>query len=296
MKTTNFLILAVGAASLFVMCAPAFAQDRFTEEANETRLQRIEKDLREVRSIVLQAKETGQPVEVRTAASDAQLATMQTKLDDIEQTVRGLTGQMEVLSHQLDLAKQDAAANQAQSAAFAERLDKLEKQVAVLTAPPPPSAGLGPTPGPEGTLNGQAGQAPTAGEASSGDATAAYVKARQLLLNGDYPAAGDAFQSFIDTYPASPSIPAAHYWLGEIKYTGGDYQAAAANLVGAIRGWPKTPWAPDAMVKLALSLVQLNKPTDACAALTEFDRHYPKATPAAKTRAAAARTKAGCPG
>jgi len=291
MKTAKFLTLALGAASLFVVCAPAFAQDRFTQEANEDRLQRIEKDLREVRSIVLQARATGQPVEVRTAASDAQLATMQTKLDDLDQSVRGLTGQIEVLSHQLDLAKQDDAANQAQSAALADRLDRLEKQVAATAAPPPPPPGSGA----DGTLNGQAGQA-SAGDTGGGDANGAYVKARQLLLNGDYPAAGDAFQSFIDTYGTNASVPAAHYWLGEIKYTQGDYQAAAANLVGAIRGWPKTPWAPDAMVKLSLSLVQLNKPTDACAALTEFDRHYPKATPAAKTRAAAARTKAGCPG
>jgi tol-pal system protein YbgF len=295
MKTVKFLTLAVGAASLFVVAAPAFAQDRFTEEANESRLQRIEKDLREVRSIVLQAKATGQPVEVRTAASDDQIATMQTKLDDIEQTVRGLTGQMEAVSHQLDLAKQDAAASQAQSAALADRLDKLEKQVAALA----PAATPAPVPGSESTLGGQLSQGgqPSQGQPPGpGDANGAYVKARQLLLNGDYPAAGDAFQSFIDAYGSSPSVPAAHYWLGEIKYSEGDYQTAAANLVGAIRGWPKTPWAPDAMVKLALSLAQLNKPADACAALTEFDRHYPKAAPAAKARAAAARTKAGCAG
>jgi tol-pal system protein YbgF len=290
MKTITFLTLAIGAAGLFVAAAPALAQDRYADQANDARLQRIEKDLREVRSIVLQAKATGQPVEVRTAASDDQLSTLQTKLDDLEQTVRQLTGQMEVLSHQLDLARQDAASSQSQSAAFADRLDKLEKQVAAMTAPPAPTPG--PTGETNGTLGGQLAQGQ--GEAPAANADGAYSKARQLLLNGDYPAAGDAFQSFIDTYTTSPQLPAAHYWLGEIKYAQADYQGAAANLVGAIRGWPKTPWAPDAMVKLSLALVQLNKPTDACAALTAFERHYPKAPSAAKARAAAARTKAGC--
>jgi len=295
MKTSTFLTLAVGAASLFAASAPAFAQDRFTEEANESRLQRIEKDLREVRNIVLQARATGQPIEVRTASSDEQIATLQTKLDDIDQTVRGLTGQMEVISHQLDMAKQDQAASQAQSAAFADRLDKLEKQVAALAPAAPPAPGAS---GGEGTLGGQlsqGGQAQT-DQANPADANGAYVKARQLLLNGDYPAAADAFQGFIDTYGSSPSIPSAHYWLGEIKYSQKDYQGAAANLVGAIRGWPKTAWAPDAMVKLALSLGQLNKKADACSALVELERHYPKAPPASKARAAEARAQVGCPG
>jgi hypothetical protein len=48
------------------------------------------------------------------------------------------------------------------------------------------------------------------------------------------------------------------------------------------------------VVKLALSLVQLNKPKEACQALAEIDRRYPQASAAAKDRAAAARQKAAC--
>ena len=65
-------------------------------------------------------------------------------------------------------------------------------------------------------------------------------------------------------------------------------------MIGAIRGWPKTSWAADAVAKLALSLVQQNKAADACGALGEFSRHYPTANPAAKQRIAAAKVKAGC--
>jgi tol-pal system protein YbgF len=294
MKTANFLTLAVGVASLFVVAAPVFAQDRDYQDENNARLQRIEKDLREVRSIVLQARSTGQPVEIRTAASDDQITTLQTRLDDIEQTVRGLTGQMETISHQLDLAKQDDAAGQTQTAALADRLDKVEKQLAAMTAPPPP-----PPQGPGGTLNGQAGSGqagPGAADASPAAANDAYTNARQLMLNGDYASAADAFQRFIDTYGSSGSVPAAHYWLGQIKYSEHDYQAAAANLVGAIKTWPKTSWAPDAMLMLGSSLVELNKPTDACAAMTELDRRYPrvKLSPGLTAREAAIRAKASC--
>jgi TolA-binding protein len=61
-----------------------------------------------------------------------------------------------------------------------------------------------------------------------------------------------------------------------------------------VKSWPQTAWAADADVKLSLSLIALNKPREACAALSEFDRHYAKANPAEKTRAAAARIKAKC--
>jgi len=296
MKPAKLLVTAAAAAFLFGATAPAFAQDDDApappaaasyQKSNDKRLQRIEKDLHELRAIVLQAKETGQPVQVRTASSDDQIIAMQAKLDDVEQTVRGMTGQIEVLSHDLDEAKKTVAATHDQTVVMADRLDKLEKQVESLAAPPPP----GPSADTAPPANDGGDVAPVAGGAG-----AAYAHARQLLLNGEYPAAADAFQSFIDTYPQSPTVPAAHYWLGEVKYTQGDFNAAATNMIGAIRGWPQTTWAPDAVVKLSLALVQLNKTADACGTLTEFARHYPKANPAAKRNAAAARVKAGCAG
>jgi tol-pal system protein YbgF len=289
----KLFVAAAASALLLGAACQALAQDdgpspnqaASYQKSNDKRLQRIEKDLHELRSIVLQAKETGQPVQVRTASSDDQIIAMQAKLDDIDQTVRGMTGQIEVLSHDLDEAKKSVATTHDQTVVMADRLDKLEKQVESLAAPPPPP------PGPTAEAS-----PPQAQDAAPGDAGGAYTHARQLLLNGEYPAAADAFQSFIDTYPQSPTVPAAHYWLGGIKYTQGDYNAAALNMIGAIRGWPKTTWAPDAVVKLALSLVQQNKAADACGALSEFSRHYPTANAAAKQHVAAARVKAGCAG
>lgn len=277
MKTAKYLTAVLGAACLLAASPPSFGQDQETQH----RLDKIEKDLHELRAIVLQARATGQPVEVRTASSDDQMAALQSRLDDIDQRLRDLTGQIEVTGHNQDLAKQDLAAAQAQIAALSDRVDKLEKQAAPPAPPPAPAAGE-----------------PAAPDASPapGDDADAYVKARQTLLNGDYPAAADALQSFLAAYPTSPNAPAAHYWLGEVNYTQNDYSGAASNLIDAIHGWPKTPWAPDAMIKLSLSLVQLNKSKDACTTLTALARHYPRLTAATRARAAEARGKAGCAG
>ncbi len=64
--------------------------------------------------------------------------------------------------------------------------------------------------------------------------------------------------------------------------------------IGAIRGSPQTPWAPDAFNKLARSLVQLGKSADACKTLDEFNRRYPGASPAARAKTQDARLMAKC--
>jgi len=103
------------------------------------------------------------------------------------------------------------------------------------------------------------------------------------------------FQAFVDRYGDTATAPAARYWLGEARFIQKDYAGAATAYLGAIRGWPKTAWAGEAVVKLSQSLVELNKPADACGALGEFDRRYRNASPALKARAAAVRLKAQCP-
>ena len=69
---------------------------------------------------------------------------------------------------------------------------------------------------------------------------------------------------------------------------------AAGAFIGAIRGWPRTSWAPDATLELSRSLVALKKPADACQTLDELARRYPKAPAAVMTRAQAVRIQAKC--
>jgi tol-pal system protein YbgF len=126
------------------------------------------------------------------------------------------------------------------------------------------------------------------------DAKAAYAHARQLLEDGDYAGATAELQAYIDRFGDTPSAPSARYWLGEAKFIQKDYPGAATAYLGAIRGWPKTSWAPEAVVKLSQSLLEIGKPQDACGALGELDRRYPHTSAALKARAAATRARAQC--
>jgi tol-pal system protein YbgF len=253
-------------------------------EPPKRRLDRLEREVNEVRSIVLQARATGHPVEIKEAGPDPEMNALRSRMDDLETTLRNQTGQIEQLTHDLAQAKQDAATAQSAAANLADRLDKLDKQVAAASPPPPPPPANAAVAAP----------AQAASPSSAADAKAAYAQAHQLLLNGDYPGAAAAYQAYLDQYGDQPAAPTARYWLGHVKYVQQDYAGAAASLIASIRGWPKTAWAPDAVILLSQSLVKLNKPDDACAALHEFDRRYAAAPAATRTRAAAVRTQAQC--
>jgi tol-pal system protein YbgF len=281
MKPSRILLLALSAASLMAAAWPAAAQEPPVDQSTRDRIDRLEKQLHEVRDIVLQARATGQPVEIKEAGPDPEVTALSAKFDDMNQTLSGLNGQVETLTHDLDLARKDAADAKAAVADLAGRVDALEKAVAAMNAPPPAAEAAPPAeaPGP-----------PPPGE----DPKAAYAHARQLMMDGDYAAASAAFQDYVDHYGDAPNIAEARYWLGETKYAQEDYQGAAVAYLGATHGWPQTAWGADAEVKLALSLLQLNKPAAACATLDEFGHHYAKAGASAKDRAAAARIKAKC--
>ena len=283
--------LLLAALSVALLAAPAVvAQEGAPASVDQSlrdRLDRLEKQLQEVREIVLQARATGKPIEIKEAGPDPMVTALAGRLDDMEQSLRGVNGQVDDLTHQLDLARKDASDGKAEIAALSDRLDKLEKAVAAMAAAPPAAQ---PAPGDTSAASNAEQPAP----ADQGDPKTAYAHAHQLLLDGDYAGAQAAFQAYVDQYGSTPQAAQARYWLGETKYVQEDYAGAAAAYIGATKGWPQASWAPDATVKLALSLLELNRPTDACAALGEFDRHYAKWGGAAKARADAARIKAKC--
>jgi|SRR6185312_4557043 len=284
-------LLAGVATAAVLAAAPALAtaQDMGDQRALQERVDRLEKQLREVREIVLQARSTGQPVEIKEAGPDPQVQQLQSKFDDMSQTLTGLNGQIEAMTHDLQIARKEADDARAAQATMAERLDKLEQQMAGMAQPP---SQQGPPPQAANQLGGpdnQGGPPP-----GGGDPKAAYASARQLLLNGDYPAAQAAFQSYVDTYPTSADAAQARYWLGETKFVQSDYAGAAVAYIAARKGFPQTPWGADAQVKLALSLIELGKTSDACVALAEFAKHYAKASETEKGRAATARVRAKC--
>ncbi|WP_029907216.1 tol-pal system protein YbgF [Caulobacter sp. UNC358MFTsu5.1] len=276
-------VLALTAMPVLVTPSLSMAQTAMPDPLDDRsvkRLDKMEKVVRELRAIVFQGRDTGKPVVVQAAETDAQIAALSEKLADLEQTLTKLNGQNESLTHDLDVARQANDGQKARADALDQRLAALEKRLADQEAAAAAAAAATP--------------AAPAAVATPTDPNAAFKSARQLLLDGDYGGAEQAFGGYVEAFPDSAKAPEARYWLGETQFVREAYSDAAGNYLGSLRGWPQTSWAPDAVVKLSRSLVALKKPADACKALDELSRRYPKAPNAVVSKATATRVQAKC--
>jgi tol-pal system protein YbgF len=255
------------------------------------RLDRDEQTLRDLRQIVLQAKASGAPVQVKDAGPDPAIADMQTKIDDFDQTLRRLNGQVETLQHNLDDSKRALDAATAANQDLILRVTKLEGIIQGMQMPA--AAAQGGQPGPSASAD--QGSADQSGQPGAADEILAYRQARQVLDGGDYAGGGKALQDYLARYPNSPRAAEASYWLGRALALQDMQADAAASYARSLKGWPQSPWAGDAVVRLSASLVELKRADDACAALGEFDRRYAaKSAAAVKTRARTIKAQAAC--
>ncbi len=300
--------LLLGCA-LLALAPAAHAQD-------DRRLQNLERQVRELRAIVFQGRDTGQPVIVKPEGPDPQVVALQGRLDQEDQQIRDLTGRLEVATHDLDEGRRANEQLKAQSdaarQALADRVTRLESQAA--TGAPPPAAAAAPAaadpaappaaappagPRPRGADVTAQVQAQDTGRLGGGaappPAADPFKDAYARLESGDYPGAQSGFEGYIAANPTGPRTGEARYYLGQSLYVRETYAPAARAYAEALKGWPKAKWAPDATVKLAQSLVQLDRSPSACQALAEFSRRYAATAPAAvKTRAASVRARAQC--
>ncbi|HEY1880650.1 MAG TPA: tetratricopeptide repeat protein [Caulobacteraceae bacterium] len=279
---SRFPFSRAGAVVVFglALAGGAAAQTAFddTLPANSARrLDNLEKVVRELRAIVFQGRETGQPVVIQPADTQSQISALADRVNDLDRTLSGMTGQLEVSRHDLDQARSNNNDLNARLAALKEEVDGLEQKVQAMSAPPPPP----PTPAPEA--------APPAE-----DAAGAFASARALLLAGDNAAAEAAFRGFSERFGGDPRDAEAHYYLGKTLLARQAWPEAATADIGAIRGWPQTRWAPDAVLDLARALASMGKTDDACRTLGELERRYPKAPTTVLRDARSLRAKAAC--
>jgi tol-pal system protein YbgF len=276
---TLIRISALVLATSLLTAAPALPQaDPLTDplpralgERADRRLDRVEQTLREMRAILYQGRDTGRAVVVQPAETQGQLEVMSRKVDDLEATLRTINSQLDALSADISTIRRDSAdaaavqqQRQAANASLVARVDALEKR-----------------------LDEQAARVVA-------DPVQGFQSAMQAYLDGQNAAAATGFQSWLDANPDAEQAPEARYYLGESLFNQADYDDAAIAYVASIRGWPTTAWAPDATVKLARSLVEIKKTSEACGILADFASHYPRPSATVKKAAADARTRAHC--
>jgi len=166
-------------------------------------------------------------------------------------------------------------------------------------APDNAPAVLGRPPGVLGTLpSGPPGPAiasapPPSQPGPSGGGSAQYDQAMNLMGRAQYSEASAGFRSYADANPGDTDLaPQAIYWVGNISFIRQDYAPAARAFAEVIKKYPKSPRAPDAMLKLAQSFMSMGQKSEGCTTLGLIRTKYPSAPPQTLASAASLRKTA----
>lgn len=236
-----------------------------------------------------------QIVQVQAPAGDTSGGVMQ-----LQEQVRNLTGQIEDMNFQL-LQMEEKIRKMQEDMEF--RLQDIESGSGA--APSSSSSSATQAPPPPSTSNSTAGQAqapatpppeaplPAAAE-GNGDDAAFYKTAYNLILSGDYPQAEQAFGEFVLSYPDSPLISDASFWLGESMLAQQKYNDAARTFLNAYKAYGDSNKAPEMLLKLGQSLAGLDNNDAACATFSEVPVRYPNAGAAVLNKAKSEMATLGC--
>lgn len=121
-----------------------------------------------------------------------------------------------------------------------------------------------------------------------------YDLAYNYLLAGDYQLAEESFRQYAQTYPNAKDTPDAEYWLGESLYAQSKYTDAAEVFLNAQKNHPKSPKAPEMMLKLGMSLAKLDNRDTACVTFKEVARRYPQMSSNVKRKLQAESAASSC--
>ena len=245
------------------------------------RLDNLDRNVRRLERALLQRNnQVGEPMLVDSdpelIALQGRVAQMDRRLQDMEQTVQRVNGDLERLTFQLDESDRDNAALRARLTDADERVQRIERaaeenrQAAAAAAE---EAARGP-------------RSPT------GDAVADLAAARAITEPAAQRAALEAVAA---NWPDTPSGKEAVWRVGDIIRAGGDQAGAVQQYASALSGWPTLSWAGEVTLKLARGLNATNRNPQACAALGEYARRYEAtSTPGLRSIAAETRTRASC--
>ena len=127
-----------------------------------------------------------------------------------------------------------------------------------------------------------------------GDEKGQYEYAMGLLKQGDYELAEKAFREFMTVGNDSSLLSNANFWLAETYYVRENYKDAAKNYLSLYQVYPDSKKAADALLKLGISLVNMDQKEQGCVTFIQLKDTYPNANTAVLDRGKLEIEKNGC--
>jgi len=181
---------------------------------------------------------------------------MPQQVADLQMQVQKLTGQLQELNHQMDLASQQQQRVEALPAT-PPKLETPPNQAIITANKAPPSDA-----------------APSAATPPKTDASA-YELAFTLLSNKQYDEAAVAFKDYLLKHPDGQFVANAHFWLGDIYFQQKNLSQAELEFNLITAQYAASGKAPDAQLKLATIHAQQGKTSQAREELKNIMTRYP---------------------
>ncbi len=121
-----------------------------------------------------------------------------------------------------------------------------------------------------------------------------YKTGLESLKAADYATAEANFESILIRFPEDRLAGNAQYWLGEVYYGRKEYQRAAVAFAKGYENYKNGAKGADSLLKLGMSMRELRKNADACAAFTSLKTEFPNASEGMKKRAAEEARQLNC--
>ena len=128
----------------------------------------------------------------------------------------------------------------------------------------------------------------------TGDPASDYDAAVELYRAKQYEQAEMGLRQFIQSHPRDNRVAGATYWLGESYLARGRNREAAEQFLKVSTDYARSSQAPDAMLKLGVTLNALGAREQACATLAELDRKFPNAGNGVRQGVAREQKRARC--
>ncbi|MFV9880993.1 MAG: tol-pal system protein YbgF [Rickettsiales endosymbiont of Dermacentor nuttalli] len=206
------------------------------------------------------SKTVGQDINYNNAAS------IENRIDIVEERIRELVGQIEQLDHNIDILAKKLGHNVVNNANLEQKASPETKREI--------------TDGSQnnslGTISVKVIENIQSSKNSFDDSMEDdFKKAFTLLKTARKGEAIMYFKQFIKNHPHTDLTPEAYYWLGEIYFFNKDFENASINFLHNYKLAPKGEKVMDSMLKLSISLQHLQKTKDACLILSKLIKDFP---------------------
>lgn len=196
------------------------------------------------------------------------------RIQQMQQEILQLRGQLEVQAHDLKLLKQQQTAFYQD---FDQRLNNMKGNKS--------SDGLRQTQTDQTAMNQQtpaAKPAPTqvAKQADPQQVAASYEAAYHLIQQKQFTQAVDAMQTFLKNYPNNPYTANAHYWLGELYLAQSETDKAIQEFTTVIQQYPQSTKVAASTLKLGFAYYDKGQTDLAKQELQKVQQQFPDTTSA----------------